>query len=119
MPDEKRKRLYDHAKHIQHPDDWAAYKKARNQVNNILGKAHQRIGSSFWWYFYQQPYKIWVLNQKNKKESPTSGATLHWTQLWQMKLNSDKCIVATKLHKILFALPDKLLAIYIDDKLLK
>ena len=43
MPDEKRKRLYDHAKHTQHPDDWVAYKKARNKVNNILGKAHQRI----------------------------------------------------------------------------
>ena len=37
----QRKRLYDHAKCTQHPVDWAAYKKAQNQVNSILGKAHQ------------------------------------------------------------------------------
>ena len=36
----KRKCLYDHAKRTGKPEDWAAYRLERNEVNNKLELAH-------------------------------------------------------------------------------
>ena len=38
----RRKYLYDQAKCTQLPDDWNAYRKARNDINSALCKAHQQ-----------------------------------------------------------------------------
>ena len=38
----ERKRLYDLAKASQNPNDWHSYRKARNNVSNLLKSAHHK-----------------------------------------------------------------------------